>query len=157
MSLKELSTEKKSKMSLIELTKLMMQEEKKELKFKDAFNRAADLKGLSETERSGRISQYYTDLNVESTFVTSGSNMWGLRSWHHDEKEDEKDEEVIVRTPRVRRKSKKKRDDDDLASEFAMIDSHIDEVSDEYISEDDELEIDLDEGFDDEFDEDDED
>lgn len=147
MSLKDLSTEKKSKMSLIELTKLIMLEEKKEMKFKDAFNHAADLKGLSENERSGKISQYYTDLNVEGNFVTSGSNVWGLRSWHQDEKENE-EEKKQVKTLKVKRKRKKKQDDDDLASEFAMIDSHIDEVSDEFVEEDDELEIDLDGGFD---------
>lgn len=156
MSLQSLSTEKKSKMSLIELTRLMMLEEKKELKFKEAFNQAADLKGLSESERSGKISQYYTDLNVDGNFVTSGSNMWGLKSWYQDSQvEDEEDESITPR--RIKRKRKKKRDDDDLASEFAMIDSHIDEVSDEYVEEDDELELDLNEDFDEEFDEEDED
>lgn len=155
MSLKNLSTEKKSKMSLIELTRLMMLEEKKEMKFKDAFNRAADLKGLSESQRGGRISQYYTDLNVDGNFITSGSNMWGLKSWYQDKKEEEEEEAVIPR--KAKRRRNKKRDDDDLASEFAMIDSHIDEVSDEYVEEDDELELDLDGDFGEEFDEDDED
>lgn len=156
MSLQSLSTEKKSKMSLIELTRLMMLEEKQELKFKDAFNRAADLKGLSESERSGKISQYYTDLNVDGNFVTSGSNMWGLKSWYQDSKVEEEEEEDIA-PRRVKRRRKRQSEDDDLASEFAMIDSHIDEVSDEYIEEDDELNLDLDGEFDEDFDEDEED
>lgn len=156
MSLKNLSTEKKAKMPLVELTRLLMLEEKKEMKFKDAFNKAADLKGLSDSARGDRISQYYTDLNVEGNFVTSGSNMWGLKSWYKDVKTEEEDDEVVVRR-KVTRKRKKKADDDDLASEFGMIDSHIDEVSDEYVEEDDEFDLDLDEDFDDDFDDDEED
>lgn len=141
-------------MSLIELTRLIMLEEKKEMKFKDAFSQAAELKGLSESARSGRISQFYTDLNLDGNFVTSGSNMWGLKSWYQDAKIEEDDEDIAVIPRKIKRKRKKKASDDDLVSEFAMIDSHIDEVSDEDFEEEEEFDVDLDEDFDDDFDED---
>lgn len=163
LSLSSLSSEKRAKMPLIELTRLIMLEEKQAFKFKDAFNRAADLKGLSDSARSDKISQFYTDLNMHGSFVMVGENKWGLKSWYKDAKKEE-DEEDVVRSRHVRRKMQRVSDDDDadeaLVSEFAMIDRNIDEFSDEdFIEEEEEedFDLDLDDDFDDEYDDEEED
>lgn len=152
MSLKSLSEAKRSKTALIELTRLMMLEEKREMKLKDAFNRAADLKGLTEDQRQGKISQYYTDMNLDGNFVTSGENMWGLKSWYQNKKV-EVEEDGDVKPKKVRRRRKKVEEDDELASEFAMLGSHLDASHDEFTEEDEELELELDGEFAEEVDE----
>ena|GEM_PF-4462382 len=150
MSLKEYTQEKMAKMSLIDLTKLVLREEKEELKFKDAFTKVADLKGLSEAEKDAKIGQYYTDLNVDGNFVTNGANMWGLKSWYREQKKADKDE-GIPKPIRVKRRKKPVENEDDLGEEFATIDRSIDEISElseeDYDPEESEFELDLGEEF----------
>lgn len=146
MGLKSLSNEKIAKMSLIELTKIMMLEEKKEMKFKDAFIKVAELKGLSEKDKKAKIGQYYTDLNVDGNFVTNGSNMWGLKSWHRGNQGDE--EEKVV-SPKINKRKKRNKEEEVLGAEFAGINSHIDEMNDEYLEVEDD-DFDMDEDFADE-------
>src|SRR5690625_6871988 len=125
MSLKGYGEEKLAKMSLIELTKIVMLEEKKPMKFNEAFERVATLKGLTDEQKQNKIGQYYTDLNVDGSFVANGSNTWGLKRWYRSSKE----EEEVNETPRrvVRRKKQIKNDeDDDIDIELSMIDENID-------------------------------
>ncbi|HLS59916.1 MAG TPA: DNA-directed RNA polymerase subunit delta [Virgibacillus sp.] len=150
MSLKEYTQEKMAKMSLIDLTKLVLTEEKEELKFKDVFTKVADLKGLSEAEKDAKIGQYYTDLNVDGNFITNGANMWGLKSWYKDQKKVETDE-GIPKPIRVKRRKKPVEVEDELESEFAAIDKNIDEINElseeDYDPEESEFELDIDEEF----------
>lgn len=82
VGLKEYSHEELEGMSLIEIAKLLMLEEKKEMKFGETFAKVAALKGLSEEEKDAKISQFYTDLNVHGSFATNGANVWGLKRWY---------------------------------------------------------------------------
>ena len=148
VGLKNHSSEKRAKMSLIELAKLLMLEEKKEMKFSETFARVAELKGLNEDEKKAKIGQFYTDLNVDGSFVTTGENNWGLKRWQREEK---KTEEILPATRRIKRRRKLDEEDEDTVDEFAMIDVNIDEMIDQYEEDEDEddLDIDLDEEYDD--------
>lgn len=145
VSLQNYSKEKIAKMPLVELTKLVMLEEKKPMKFNEVFDKVAELKGLTEEQKQEKIGQFYTDLNVDGSFVSSGSNTWGLKRWFRSDQKEEIDD-----APRkiVRRKRRITDDeDDDIDLELAMIDENIDEFNDD-LDYDDDFELDLDEEFD---------
>src|SRR5690625_268087 len=113
MSLQNYSKEEMAKMSLVELAKLMMLEERKPMKFNDIYNKVAALKGLTEEQKQERIGQFYTDLNADGTFISNGSNTWGLNRWYSTEHKQDADE--VQETPRklVRRKKHAVAADDD--------------------------------------------
>src|SRR5690625_1185400 len=95
VNLDNYNREKVKKLSLIELAKIIMLEENKAMKFSEAFNKVADLKGLSEEERTSKISQFYTDLNADGSFVSGGSNTWGLKRWYRDEQRTRSEERRV--------------------------------------------------------------
>lgn len=148
VSIKEYSKEDLAAMSLIEIAKLLMSEEKKEMKFGELFANVAALKGLNEEEKSAKISQFYTDLNVHGSFTTNGANMWGLKQWY---KKKQEETETAPRVKRVKRR-KTVKEEDDFEREFAMINDEIDEYSLDYDEDELDIEMELDEEFEDAFD-----
>lgn len=103
------SHEEIQKMSMVDLMSLFMQEDKEVIQFKVAFDRVAELKGFTKAQRADKIAQLYTDLNLDGRFITSGSNMWGLKSWYPLGKAAA-DTEVM---PKKRSKVAKKDEDED--------------------------------------------
>ena len=164
MSLKDYSPEQIENMSMLELASIILKEEKKALHFKEIFDRVAEVKGFSESEKEEKIAQFYTDLNVDGRFTTLGSNIWGLKRWYPIEQADEE-----VHTPKKKKKkaTKKKRKEEELEEEEdfeeeddLLEEEDLDEVYDEEDLEEDDEEIDEEEEIDpdlDEFDEFDED
>lgn len=82
MNLKKLSEVEIEKMSLVDISYLLLNEEKKEINFSDMFNRVSEIKGLSTSAKEDKIGQFYTDLNIDGRFVALGSNNWGLKRWY---------------------------------------------------------------------------
>src|SRR5699024_2528322 len=119
-------------------------EEKKAMKFSEAFKKVADLKGLSEEERTSKIGQFYTDLNADGSFVSNGSNTWGLKRWYRDE---QKEKETDQPTVSLKRKKKRSGKDEDFDEEFEEIDLSIDDIDVDY---EDDLEFEFDNDFDEE-------
>ncbi|MEN2767261.1 DNA-directed RNA polymerase subunit delta [Ornithinibacillus sp. 16A2E] len=161
MSLDNLSREEIKSMSMLELAKEIMTEEKKALDFRDVFNKIAELKDFTDEQKDDALAQFYTDLNVDGRFITLGSNMWGLKRWYPVEQMDED----IHNEPKKKKKVKKKTEDDDLDIEEDDLDLGLDDEDEEELDVDfDELDDDEDEDFDeledddfDGFDDDDED
>jgi DNA-directed RNA polymerase subunit delta len=138
------SKEEIEEMSMIEVAFLILTDNKEAISFDDLVTKIADAKGMSEKEIEDRISQFYTDLNIEGRYMNIGDNMWGLKEWYPvDKQQDEELTLSVENTPRKRRKKKKKKVEDLLLDE-----EDLDEDEDLLLDEDD-----LDE--DDDFDEDD--
>src|SRR5699024_7840018 len=78
------------RLSMVDLANLIFVEEQRPMGFKEAFDQIAALKNWDETEKQGKIAQFYTDLNIDGRFVTNGSNSWGLKRWYRTDqiKED---------------------------------------------------------------------
>lgn len=142
MKLQGNGKERTTKMSLVELAKQVLIEEKIEMSFLDLFEKVAVLKGLSEEEKNERIAQFYTDLNMDGNFVSTGSNVWGLKRWTLSKTSQEKSEgtEKFIRKRRTR---VKRRDEskDDIDEELLLVD-------DNFVFDDD---IDLEDGYDENF------
>lgn len=142
MSLRKYSHEEIADLSMIETAYLILKEEKKATDFREVFNRLSDAKGLSASQKSTMLAQFYTDLNTDGRFMTIGSNLWGLKQWYPFEQIDEE----VSNTPTKKKKSKKKK--------AAVADEYDEDFDDEVV---DELDLELiDEDFD-ELDDDDDD
>ena len=150
MSLKNYDNEQLTKMSMIELANLILTDEKKSLEFKDIFQQVADIKGLTESQRADIIAQFYTDLNMDGRFITTGSNLWGLKRWYPVDQQ----EEEITHTPKKKKAKKKKVKEDPLGLESGF-DSPEDDLEDDDFDdvlddEDDEIDVDFDDADDEE-------
>lgn len=111
VALEKLTKEKIEKMSMIELAKVVLTDEKKEMKFLDLFNEVAELKNFTKTQSQNVLADFYTDLNVDGRFITLGKNVWALRRWYPVEQTTEKS------LAESRKRSQEEAEDDDFYDE----------------------------------------
>lgn len=162
MNIKDYSHDELKSMAAVEVAKLILLDEKKAMNFKDIFDKIAELRELTETQKQDKIVQFYTDLNLDGRFITLGSNTWGLKRWYPV---GQIDEEVTV-TPKKKKKATKKKKETVIEEETVLEDEGLDIVDgdiEEVIGGFEDEEVDdgfddiLDEELDEDFDEDDED
>lgn len=142
MSLNQYSTEQLKDMSMLELAYEILLSKKQAISFKELLDQITAILELSEDEVKSRISQFYTDLNIDGRFLSRGENRWGLRAWYPL---DQIEEEVLPAAKPKKKKAKKAEEDaDDLdVEEFDEIEEEdldydeIDEFDD--IDEDEDL------------------
>nr|WP_245347608.1 DNA-directed RNA polymerase subunit delta [Oceanobacillus polygoni] len=131
-------------MSMIEIASKILFDEKKAINFRDIFDKIAEIKGFSDSEKENKISQFYTDMNVDGRFLTLGSSMWGLKRWYPVEQA----QEDLTEVPKKKRVKKKKAAEvDEVDEELDITDADIDEIVDDFDEEED-----FDEDFDEEID-----
>ena len=105
LSLKQFSKEQVVEMSLIEIAYELLVEKNESILFDDLVNEIAELKGSSKADIIAKISQFYTDLNVDGRFTSLGGNRWGLKTWYPVDQV----EEEVVHTTKVKKKKKSKK------------------------------------------------
>lgn len=172
MRLTDLDGTNKNELSMIEVAHAIFEETGEVMDFNDLLIRVQDYLGMSEEDLEGRMTRFYTNLNVDGSFISLGENRWGLRSWYPIDSIDEEilssiDEDEI----KVRRKKRKKLNafaasddddvidynDDDPEDTFEAVDDEEDEDTDadaEDLDDDlaEDLDDDLDANLDDELD-----
>ena len=138
MKLKKMTKEELEQYSYEELTKIILEEEKKPLNTPTIFKKICDLLDLSEEQYADKIGDYYTSLTTDKNFVLLEDGTWDLRDHHpadiilEDDLEDEEDEEEITPT------------EDDEIVEDNLEDDSLDDIDDDDIEEaieDDDLSI----------------
>lgn len=84
----------KAELSMIEVARAILESRGRdhEMYFNDLVNAVQEYLGRSNGEIRDALPNFYTDLNVDGSFISLGDNKWGLRSWYAI---DEIDEEVI--------------------------------------------------------------
>lgn len=120
MGLQKYTEDQIKKMSMIELANAILIDEKKEMNFLDLFEKVAEYKGFSQTEKDDLLARFYTDLNIDGRFTTLGSNMWGLKRWYPV---DQTSEKSLAET---RRREFEEEEDELLAEEIDEYDVDID-------------------------------
>lgn len=90
MGIKKYSQEQIQKMSMIELANVLLADEKKEMNFLALFDKVAEHKQFTESQKEDLLARFYTDLNVDGRFTTLGSNLWGLKRWYPVDQTSEK-------------------------------------------------------------------
>lgn len=74
---------------MIEVAHAILEEKGDTIGFADLANEVQKYLGKSDEEVRARLSQFYTDLNEDGSFISLGENVWGLRSWYPYESVDE--------------------------------------------------------------------
>ncbi len=117
--------------------------------FNELVNEITKTLELSEEEVRTRISQFYTDLNIDGRFITLGDNRWGLRTWYPYEQIDEE----VTHTEKPKKKKSKKKDEDDELIGFDDLDEDDLDYDEDFDEEDEDVDdIEDDEEDDEDFD-----
>ncbi|MGL4697834.1 DNA-directed RNA polymerase subunit delta [Enterococcus larvae] len=100
----------KNELSMIEVAHAILEQKGDVMDFSDLVNDIQNYLGTSDGNIRDSLAQFYTDLNIDGSFISLGDNQWGLRSWYpidsideevtHGLDEDEDD------TPRRRKRKK---------------------------------------------------
>ena len=143
----------RNELSMIEVAHAILEQREDVMDFTDLVNQIQVFLDKSDVEIRESLAQFYTDLNIDGSFISLGENRWGLRSWYAIDSIDEElnhglDDEDEENQPRRKRKKVNAfiNDDEDA------IDYNDDDPEDTDLTDDD----DDDDLFDDEDDEDEE-
>ena len=95
MELNVFAGQEKSELSMIEVARAILEERGRdnEMYFNDLVNEVQNYLEKSNSDIRTSLPTFYSDLNVDGSFIPLGENKWGLRSWYAI---DEIDEEVIT-------------------------------------------------------------
>ena len=159
MELKKLDGINKNELSMVEVAHAILEAKNEVLDFNQLLVDIQEYMELSDEALESRMTRFYTDLNIDGSFISLGDNRWGLRDWYPIDSIDEEiatsmeDEEV--KKPRKKRKKVNAFGSDDL------IDYNDDDPEDEELIDDedldsDDLDDDIDVDLDDDVDEEDE-
>ena len=159
MELKKLDGINKNELSMVEVAHAILEAKNEVLDFNQLLVEIQEYMELSDEALESRMTRFYTDLNIDGSFISLGDNRWGLRAWYPIDSIDEEiatsmeDEEV--KKPRKKRKKVNAFGSDDL------IDYNDDDPEDEELIDDEELDSDdldddIDVDLDDDVDEEDE-
>ena len=89
LDLKVFDGQDKSELSMIEVAHAILAYHGEAMAFADLTNEVQQYLGKSDEEIRERLAQFYTDLNVDGSFISLGDNTWGLRAWYPFESIDE--------------------------------------------------------------------
>lgn len=79
----------KSELSMIEVAHAILEQRGDVMDFSDLANQIQNYLGKSDSEIRDSLAQFYTDLNIDGSFISLGDNRWGLRSWYAIDSIDE--------------------------------------------------------------------
>ena len=142
----------KNELSMIEVAHAILEQRGDVMDFSDLVNQIQNYLETSGSEIRDSLAQFYTDLNIDGSFISLGDNRWGLRSWYAIDSIDEEVNHGIddedEDTPRRR---KRKKVNAFISDDEDAIDYNDDDPEDTDLSDDDEEDL-----FDDDDDEDEE-
>lgn len=149
MTLQNLTHINKSELSMVEVAHAILEERGEVMSFNDLLLAVQDYLELSDDVLERRMSIFYTELNIDGSFISLGDNRWGLRSWYAIDSIDEELVSAFEEETPVRRKKRKK------LNAFVTSDDDVDysnddpEDMDDMIDDEDDMDRDLDDEDDD--------
>lgn len=146
VKLTELDGINKNELSMIEVAHEILETTGEVLDFDDLLLRVQEYLGLSKKELDSKMTRFYTNLNVDGSFISLGDNRWGLRSWYPIDSIDEEilstiDEDEV----QVRRKKRKKLNAFATSEDDDVIDYNDDDPEDTFAADEDEEEVEVEE------------
>ncbi|KAF1303444.1 MULTISPECIES: DNA-directed RNA polymerase subunit delta [Enterococcus] len=100
----------KDELSMIEVAHAILEQRGDVMEFSDLVNQIQTYLGKSDSVIRDSLAQFYTDLNIDGSFISLGDNRWGLRSWYAidsiDEEVNHGIDEEDEDTPRKRKRKK---------------------------------------------------
>ncbi|WP_338028472.1 DNA-directed RNA polymerase subunit delta [Fructilactobacillus hinvesii] len=153
MELKKLDETNKNELSMIEVAHAILADQGKTMQFPDLVNAIQAYTGFSDQEIKDKLVQFYTDLNVDGSFISLGNNVWGLRTWYPYESVDEATASEGDDQPKSKKRHKINAFLADASDEDDVIDYENDdpEDDDDIVEDDDEIDYDNDDPEDEDF------
>ncbi|KRM90034.1 DNA-directed RNA polymerase subunit delta [Fructilactobacillus florum DSM 22689 = JCM 16035] len=106
LELENLDQAKKDELSMIEVAHAILADQGKTMQFPDLVNAIQKYTGFSDAEIKDRLVQFYSDLNVDGSFISLGNNVWGLRTWYPYDSVDEATASEGDDEPKVKKRHK---------------------------------------------------
>ena len=126
---------------MVEVAHAILEAKNEVLDFNQLLVEIQEYMELSDEALESRMTRFYTDLNIDGSFISLGDNRWGLRDWYPIDSIDEEVatsmEDVEVKKPRKKRKKVNA-----FGSEDDLIDYNDDDPEDEELIDDEELDSD---------------
>ena len=82
VKLTQFDGQNKNELSMIEVAHAILDQKGEILDFSTLLKEVQDFLNLNSKELTNKTSQFYTDLNIDGSFISLGENRWGLRSWY---------------------------------------------------------------------------
>lgn len=100
----------KDELSMIEVAHAILEQRADVMEFSDLVNQIQNFLGKADSDIREILPQFYTDLNLDGSFISLGENRWGLRSWYPidsiDEEVSHMGEDEDEDTPRRKKRKK---------------------------------------------------
>ena len=145
MELKKLDGINKNELSMVEVAHAILEAKNEVLDFNQLLVEIQEYMELSDEALEARMARFYTDLNIDGSFISLGDNRWGLRDWYPI---DSIDEEIAtsMEDEEVKKPRKKRKKVNAFGTEDDLIDYNDDDPEDEELldDEDDDMDVDLD-------------
>ena len=141
---------------MVEVAHAILEAKNEVLDFNQLLVEIQDYMELSDEALEARMARFYTDLNIDGSFISLGDNRWGLRDWYPI---DSIDEEIAtsMEDEEVKKPRKKRKKVNAFGTEDDLIDYNDDDPEDEELLDDEDLDSDdLDDDMDVDLDDDDE-
>ena len=68
--------------SFIDMSFIYLEDKGKDADLYEIIDKFKEVGNYKEEEIENRILQFYTDLNTDGRFLSTGENIWGLREWY---------------------------------------------------------------------------
>lgn len=146
MKLASLQGYNKNELSMIEVAHAILEESGEVMSFNDLLVAVQDYLELSDDQLERRMSVFYTEINIDGSFISLGDNRWGLRSWYAIDSIDEELVSAFEEEVPMRRKKRKK------LNAFLTSEDDVDYSNDDPEDMDDLDDEDLDDDLDDDLD-----
>lgn len=110
VELKQFDDQIRSELSMVEVAYAVLGQKGEVMNFTDLLKEVIDFLDMDDQTVEKNMLQFYTNLNIDGSFISLGNNLWGLRAWYPIDSIDEElthdndDEEI---KPRRRKKGKK--------------------------------------------------
>jgi DNA-directed RNA polymerase delta subunit len=157
LELKKLDGINKNELSMVEVAHAILEAKNEVLDFNQLLVEIQEYMELSDEALEARMARFYTDLNIDGSFISLGDNRWGLRDWYPI---DSIDEEIAtsMEDEEVKKPRKKRKKVNAFGTEDDLIDYNDDDPEDEELLDDEDLDSDdLDDDMDVDLDDDDDD
>lgn len=126
---------------MVEVAHAILEAKNEVLDFNQLLVEIQEYMELSDEALESRMARFYTDLNIDGSFISLGDNRWGLRAWYPI---DSIDEEIAtsMEDEEVKKPRKKRKKVNAFGSEDDLIDYNDDDPEDEELVDDEELDSD---------------
>ena len=126
---------------MVEVAHAILEAKNEVLDFNQLLVEIQEYMELSDEALESRMARFYTDLNIDGSFISLGDNRWAVRAWYPI---DSIDEEIAtsMEDEEVKKPRKKRKKVNAFGSEDDLIDYNDDDPEDEELVDDEELDSD---------------